>query len=138
MFTSSSVAVPPPPLPQTRPQQSSGISAYEREAFEREALAGKHRLPELEQRTALAQARTATESRPQPAARRSLSNSVLAALVMIVAVEAGVIAWLAHTLWFAPRPPVMVESTPSGEQVRVSSARPRSASRGMSVPDSSA
>jgi hypothetical protein len=110
---------PVPPRPQARVQQGLNISPFERETLEREALAGKKRLLDLESREARSQSPAAA---PHAAvARRTAANSLVAALVLMVAAEAGVIAWLTHTLWLAPRPPVIVESTPSGENVVVTS-----------------
>ncbi|HJR58367.1 MAG TPA: PEGA domain-containing protein [Vicinamibacterales bacterium] len=64
----------------------------------------------------------ATPPRPDGVAeRRGVASSVVAALVLLVAVEAGVIVWLAHALWFSPRAAISVETAGSGESVVVSS-----------------
>jgi hypothetical protein len=57
----------------------------------------------------------------QTAARWTISTSVVAALALIAVMEAGVIASLARALWRAPHPAIVVETTPSGENVLVSS-----------------
>ncbi|MBA2306282.1 MAG: PEGA domain-containing protein [Acidobacteria bacterium] len=53
--------------------------------------------------------------------RTRVATSVLAALALIAAVEAGVIAVLARALWVAPHPAIVVETAASGENVLVSS-----------------
>jgi hypothetical protein len=52
--------------------------------------------------------------------RKGISPWVVAALVLLVAMEAGVIAWLGSALWLAPPPAIAVETTPSGGSVSVS------------------
>jgi hypothetical protein len=41
--------------------------------------------------------------------------------VLVAAVEAGVIAWMAHALWFSPRPAIAVQTAASGDNVLLSS-----------------
>ena len=48
------------------------------------------------------------------------STSVVVALVLIIAVQAGVIALMARALWFAPAPAIAVQQDASGENVLVS------------------
>lgn len=64
---------------------------------------------------------TATRPRPRAVAHRTISTSVVVALALIGAVEAGVIVWLARALWRAPHPAIVVETAASGENVLVSS-----------------
>ena len=46
---------------------------------------------------------------------------VVAALVLIVVMQTGVIGVMARALWFAAPPPIAVQTAPSGENVLVSS-----------------
>ena len=55
----------------------------------------------------------------QHAAPVGFPLSVVAALMLIAAVEAGVIAWLATPLWLSPAPVLAVETATSGEKVVV-------------------
>jgi hypothetical protein len=61
----------------------------------------------------------ARTARLRARSRRRISTRFVAAIVTIAAVEAGVIGWLARARWFAPRPPVSVETSASGEHVLV-------------------
>ncbi len=62
----------------------------------------------------------AARPRPGAVARRAISTSLVVALALIAAVEAGAIAWLARALWRAPHPAIVVETAASGENVLVS------------------
>jgi serine/threonine-protein kinase len=67
---------------------------------------------------------------PQPAlqpktivvTRRPVSSMVLIGLALVAAVEAGIIGALARALWLTPRPALVVDTTPAGDNVVVSSA----------------
>jgi len=52
--------------------------------------------------------------------RTGYSASVVVALLLVVGVQAGVIALMARALWFAPPPTIAVQQNASGENVLVS------------------
>ena len=61
------------------------------------------------------------QSQPVAAPRQGFSTLVVAALVLIVVIQAGVIALMGRALWFAAPPAIAVQTAPSGEKVMVSS-----------------
>jgi membrane protein YdbS with pleckstrin-like domain len=135
---------PPAKTPRQPPQQTQ--VRFERASlspFELEMLAGKKHhhdsgngaglhgpyvaaRPPLQHLDAARQARhsdppVTARSQPRAAERTGISRSVVAALLLIAAVEAGVIAWMAHALWLSPRPAIAVETAASGDNVLLSS-----------------
>jgi len=121
----------PPPPPQARwraPQdrvlfvdQSPSASVHQN------AFAAKHRIFDFQSGAALDEPIAETAPRPQAASRRLTSSSVVVALALVAAVEAGVIVWLARALWLAPRPAVVVETAAPGDTAPVSSGAATSA-----------
>lgn len=63
----------------------------------------------------------AATPRRTDAVRRGVSTTVVAALMLMVALEAGVIALMTRALWFAAPPAIAVQTAASGENVLVSS-----------------
>lgn len=101
--------------------------------FGQEPVAAKTRHVDSGKEAAIQDPRTATRPRPRAVGRRTISISVVAALALIAAVEAGVIVGLARARWLAPRPPIAVEATASGDNVLVSSQWPKAAPLGVTV-----
>lgn len=100
------------PPPQPRVAASQLLSP-----FEREVLAGRTSVnPGVD---VAVPGQGATMPRWHSGKRKRASRSVLAALAVIAVVEAGVIVWFARPLWLTGRPPLVVEATPSGENVVV-------------------
>ena len=68
------------------------------------------------------QARPADVAPPvQIVERHGHSTALVAALLLVIGVQAGVIALMARALWFAPPPAIAVKKDASGENVLVSS-----------------
>jgi hypothetical protein len=100
--------------------------------FEREVLAG--RIRPVQGRAAAVWDRIAPARRsPQKAPRKRSSISAVATLALVAVAEAGVIAWLAHAMWFGPRPAIVVEAAASGENVVVTSDATMPARLGLTV-----
>jgi len=74
-----------------------------------------------------------TSPGPRAVGRPRVATSVVAALALIAAVEAGVIAVLARALRVAPHPAIVVETAASGEKVLVSSRSTEAAPLQLSV-----
>lgn len=103
-----------------------------RALFEQEALAGKHRLLDLANTAALRD-HTAAQSGPQAETRRAISGTLVTALVLIVIVQAGVIAWLGRAQWLHRQQALVVETLASGEHVVVSNGTTVPAALRLSV-----
>jgi len=136
--------VRPPTEARRQPQQKVQVPFEQSlSPFELEMLAGKKRhndpgngaglhgtraavRPPLQQLHTARQPRhpdpvVATQPQLRAVERTGISRSVVAALVLVAAVEAGVIAWMAHALWFSPRPAIAVQTAASGDNVLLSS-----------------
>jgi hypothetical protein len=136
--------VRPPTEVRRQPQQKVQIPFEQSlSPFELETLAGKKRhndrgnpaglhgthaaaRPPLQHLHTARQARrpdpaVATQPQLRAVERTGISRSVVAALVLVAAMQAGVIAWMAHALWFSPRPAIAVQTAASGDNVLLSS-----------------
>ena len=122
------VRQPAPPSPAPRGDVRPAADAWPdagRSAFELEALAGKQRLLDLERRLARNDAAAESERSSRASKPGRSAVPVIAALALLAVAEAGVIAWLARALWFAPHPPIAVAANASGENVLVTASRTR-------------
>jgi hypothetical protein len=78
----------------------------------------------------------ATPSQVHAAQRPGIARSVIAALLLVAAVEAGVIVWMAHPSWLSPRPVIAAETGASGENLFLSTdARDAAPLRVTAAPD---
>lgn len=116
-------------VPKPAPPSRTSSSRNTLSPFEREILAG--RAPVAAPATsAAAYAPTLPLASPTPAAsthpgtRQGFSTRVVAALVLVVLVQAGAILWLARAVWFSPQPPVVVSADPSSADVSFESVAP--------------
>ena len=123
------VRPPRQPSSQVRPPASQGSLAM----FEREALAEKQRI--LEFRAATPIYDPPAETRPVAVARerRGVSGGVFAAIALIAVVEAGAIAMMARSLWFAQRPGIVAEPAISGDDLLLRSSTPNAVPLGIAV-----
>jgi hypothetical protein len=99
------------------PRVGTRTPAYDPRAGTRTPL----RDPRVATRPPLQDPPAAAQPYPGGMVRKTIRTSVIAALALIAAVEAGVIAGLARALWVAPEPAVVVETAAFGEDVQVSS-----------------